>query len=245
MNASMTILSNKSAEEWDWFYQRSFFHTGAAPASRLDIHHISFCMDATRTWRHLNRTNFGSESEYATKVTDDLYGAFEYARKCQAEAAQLNAMRRDVGRTDQQFNKGDSVFYWYDKSSEGRTDIGRVTIPGKWRNWWHGPFGIVGKITQNVYTVNVEGKETKANVNRLSKHKPFNTLKSDTSVEPDGWLVRGGKVPPDAVPVAENQQVQTRDVKAGEMIVFPTDMTNDFACPFGVGKVMKLMRAEN
>ena len=104
---------------------------------------------------------------------------------------------------------------------------------------WHGPFEIVGKITQNVYTVNVEGKETKANVNRLSKHKPFNTSKSDTSVEPDGWLVRAGKVPPDAVPVAENQQVQTRDVKAGEMIVFPTEMTNDFACPFGVGKVIE------
>ena len=83
MNASMTILSNRSVEEWDWFLPAILFSYRCSPCESTSyspyflLHGRHPNLPADILFK-LNCTEFQSESDYATRVVGALHDAFEH-----------------------------------------------------------------------------------------------------------------------------------------------------------------------
>jgi hypothetical protein len=181
---------------------------------------------------------FDSHHDYAQSLGDKLHKAYEFARVKQHEAAFINAEARDKKRSDVEFTKGDRVFYWMDKSSEkiAETDIGRITIPGKWRSWWQGPYEILSKKTQNLYEILISNKPVIANVNRLTPHDSWSDTVEDTNEVSwlDGPLGNLGQFTPF---ISQTKGPSSR-TKVGSMVCWHQSPTATSPLNFGVGKVL-------
>ena len=125
-----------------------------------------------------------------------------------------------------------------DKASEktSETDIGRITIPGKWRSWWQGPFKIIAKKTDNLYEIEVKGKPLLANVNRLTPHDCWSDSVEDTNTISwlDGPLSHINNKP-NFIPQTKGP---TKTIKVGTMVAWPQEPSPTAKSPFGIGKVI-------
>jgi hypothetical protein len=156
----------------------------------------------------------------------------------QNEAATQNAIRRDLKRKEVEFKIGEYVFYWMDKSSEkvSETDIGRISIPAKWRSWWQGPFEVIHKKNSNVYEILVDGKPVTANVNRLTPHDCWSETLKDTNSFSwlDGPLSHLDK----SQNFISQSKGPTKEIKIGTMVVWAQKPSESAKSPFGIGKVL-------
>ncbi|MEM7282731.1 MAG: RNase H-like domain-containing protein [Pseudomonadota bacterium] len=235
LNAAMTIVAKGSVSKWDWYLPSILFSyrvgecdsTGFSPFLLMSgippVLPVDLLLET-------NKMEFYNENDYASELASVMTRAYEYVRVKQHEVAYMNALRRDEGRSPIEYKAGDPVFYWYDKTSEKSShehDVGRVTTPSKWRNWWH-PATVVDKVNGNVYVIELDGKRVNANVNRL--------VAKDVYSRDVSWVEKAGDLPecdgPSFVP--NNAEDASEPVSVGQLVVFPMK-----GGTFGMGKVLK------
>ena len=135
------------------------------------------------------------------------------------------------------------MYYWFDKSSESyvdQADIGRTTIPGKWRSWWHGPYKITKQLSHNVYELELKpDKHVNVNVNRIIPQDTWSSTLHDTS-EID-WVHEGGTLKfSDGPPIIQDLPVNRAPVALEDLVAFPMKPTEECPLSFGIGKVIDI-----
>ena len=164
------------------------------------------------------------------EIGERLDFAFERTRALQA--SDKNKMRKPA-QFDAKFEVGDFVLLRARSAREGRLEErdeeGKfVSIPQKLRSDYVGPYEMLrwgpGKRS---CTISINGKEVTHNVNRLIKHHVWDDVHLSTD---DKKLVAPKLKEPPTV---------------DDIILFPTAMTRDHACAFGVGRVIDATNANN
>jgi len=172
-----------------------------------------------------------------------LNRAFEHTREAQIETAMKNKARSTRNCTDPEYKVGDMLYLWEKSSEESRLrhEIREIEghkgrkLPSKLVNPWGGPYKVVKILDKRYCVIDKGGHEVKHNVNRLAKQHRWDEWHADTA-EPFGPLL---KDKPMIAPGLEKAQ-KSRDVKAGETIVFPMNMSDLHPLPFGVGRVVEV-----
>ena len=246
LNAAMTILYHKRSVEWDTFLPAVLFSyrvtvnnaTGFSPAYLMYGRDPKLPAESIFNSSSLSGDSFTSDKEYANHIEKTLKMAFTLARDAQTKAAAANRARLDASRKPSpDFTPGvDQLYYWYHSSSDHRVETpdGYEPLRDKWSYWWQGPYDIVERVSDKHYIINVNNKLVKANVNRLTKHTPWSVDSPDTAAWTDHIDRIQGK------PSFIREDTSVRALEVGQIIVFGTNMTDDYPCPFGVAKLLEL-----
>lgn len=172
--------------------------------------------------------------EYVDSLHSNLKAAFELARKRQFKAAAENRSQAKP-KNKPQLQPGDQVYLWEVASRASGT------VPKKWTPRFTGPFLFIRWASERHAVIAYKGKEKEYHVNRLTKHVPWDSAVSDTnswslqnrrgenvsaSVPDQSVLERPVPIPPDFI------------LKEGELFVFPMEISEENALPFGIGRVI-------
>ena len=251
LNAAMTILYHKRSIEWETFLPAVLFSyrvtvnnaTGFSPAYLMYGRDPTLPAESIFNSSSLSGDSFTSDKEYANHIEKNLRAAFTLAREAQTKAAATNRLRLDASRrSPPDFKPGvDRVYYWYNSSTDHRveTPTGYEPLRYKWSYWWQGPFEIVKRISDKHYAIKVGDKLIKANVNRLTRHTPWSADNPDTATWTDHIDRVQGK------PSFVRENTSTRPLAVGQTVIFGTNMTDDYPCPFGVAKLLELPANES
>jgi transposase InsO family protein len=254
--ASLTILSDQTTPDWTEFLPATLFayrvsvndSTGSSP----------YVMEHGRDANlpqglDINVKEFANISEHADAVASKLREAWTVARTMQHNAAVANKQRRPEG-LPVSLKKGDEVYLWAyssknkrlfrtrpsaaetDEDKARRLALETVRLPTKLSNRWKGPFVVTHRVSELYCIIDEDGVEKNYHVNRLTKHHSWDSLNSDTS----DWLQKGGVLPSQKEKITLRIQpdgVHNSEVRTGDFIVFPMQMSDNNPWPVGIGKV--------
>ena len=249
MNSAMTSLASGNIAQWDLYLSSILFSyrvsicesTGYSPFFLTFGRHPSLPSDLLMGLSH---PSFESEHSYAESLATSLSQAYEFARSKQFAAADRNMKRLNATRKEVSYEVGQQVFYWFDKSSEKseRPSSGafRVTIPEKWRSWWQGPYTITSKISDKLFVLDVSGRPTTVNVNRLLSVPSWNSYITDTSPS-DHWTI-GASSRPSSDPAhgIVEHSAPLRPARVGDLVCWPLSPSSENPLPFGLGQLVRL-----
>jgi hypothetical protein len=185
---------------------------------------------------------------HVSAVAEQLQRAFARAREKQLAAAEANRERCTDKQYKPDFKVGDMLYVWRRAARESRLEAdireaggrvpakGRVTIPTKLQNPWQGPYEMKAWEGERHCILNVDGKLERVSVTRLTKQHPWDDGHQDTQC-----AFRGAPVAVDEPEVPEADEARgskNYPVKDGELIVFPTEVSEEHPMPFGVGRVV-------
>ena len=250
LNSAMTSIASGNISKWDTYLSSILFSyrvsicesTGYSPFFLSFGRHPCLPSDLLLGLSH---PSFESEQSYAATLATNLSQAYEFARSKQFAAAHKNLQRLNTLRKEVSYSVGQSVFYWFDKSSEKTENLPsgpfRVTIPEKWRSWWQGPYTITAKLSPKLFVLNVSGISTTVNVNRLLPLQAWNSYISDTSPS-EHWSV-GSSLQPSSDPAQGliDHSPPLRPPQVGDLACWPLAPSADNPLPFGLGKILNLI----
>jgi len=203
----------------------------------------------------LTPTTTADTDAWAQKIVASLKRAFDHVREAQEQTSMKNKERDTRVRVDPGYKVGDLVYLWARSAEEsrlcqaireatgGRT---KAKLSTKLTNPWIGPYPIVA-ISDNRHCVLwIEGKEVRHNVNRLTKQHQWDQWHADTAkafeksakvAEKKYFSSSGSK---ETTATAD----KTNPIRAGQLIVFPINMTDNHPLPFALGRIIEI-RDEN
>ena len=204
LNASLSIVYEKVLANWDEYLPPVLF---SYRASRNDTTgHTPFFLEHGREPQlplgnilpYMKRKE--ESEEFVREITEKLEAAMEKARGLQKRAADKNKARKPE-QFKPNFKPGDLLMLKIRAAKEGRLhekdDAGRtVSIPEKLRNPFIGPFRMIRWVNDRNCALDMDGKESIHNVNRLIRH-----VWDDSHVCTDGALTTSlPSIPPTPPP---------------------------------------------
>ena len=242
----MTILYDKNSIEWDLHIPALLFAyrvtinetTGYSPAFLLYGRQPDTPTDILFDASALRGASFSSHKDYAHHIRSSLKSAFDIARKAQEKHGLTNVQRLNKSRTDAPLFEvdKDSVYYWTNSAAEHRVQTGEgnqyAPLRDKWGYWWQGPYKVVARNGNRHYTISVNGKSVKANVNRLTRAHQWSPQNPDTSK----WTTNIS-APANAPSFVQHNERSTRR-EAGHIIIFTTEISDMHPCPFGIARLL-------
>jgi len=180
LNVSMTQLYDRKTPNWDEYLPALCFAyrvsqndaTGYSPYYLL--HGREAVLPADTIFSPTpNDLTVGAPEEHIVRVAENLRKAFEVTRKHQFHNY-VSQRERSESRQKPNFTPGDKVLVWRKTADEERLAISgdKRALPGKWRNLWTGPATVTREISNTMCEVNLGGKLTAFNYNRLAKFTP-------------------------------------------------------------------------
>ena len=148
------------------------------------------------------------------------------------------------------FKEGDWLMVWEKNAKESRLpkEVQKISgaksvLPGKLRYPWQGPYKMLHWVGERKCVVDKNGKATEFNVNRLFKHHSWDEKHFDTS-----GMVRGA-TPSPRLAVKKTKPsfiaIPATPPQVGEVIIFVLPVAEGHRSPFGVGRILAVVNADD
>ena len=267
LGAALCIICERKALNWDDYLAPVLFSyrascndaTGFSPFMMEKGREATLPLSAHFPDLHERAED---EVDYVKRITNAMEFAFDRAKRLQAESNDRNA-ERAPNQYKPDFKEGDFLMVWersaeeaklkIDAKSDGKAEVQKVAghpvgvVPGKLRNPWTGPYKMIRWEGERkcVVLVTNQGapKEVTYNVNRLFKHHRWDEEHFDTSKLVSGAVPEARAATKKAKP--SYAAIASNPPRVGEVIIFPLPVAIGHRSPFGVGRILAVIKNKN
>ena len=244
LNVSMTQLYDRKSPNWDEYLPALCFAyrasandaTGYSPYYLLRGFEPVLPSDIIFTPTPEDTKSI-TPNEHIERIAENLRKAFEVARRNQYNNY-VAQRERGEARIKPNLNPGDKVLVWKKTADEERLAISgdKRALPGKWRNLWAGPATFIREISNTMCEVDLGGKLTAFNYNRLTKFTPWDIDHESTHV----WASNLDPTTRDKLTPALELEGEDIPLEAGELILFKLEINTHADINYGIARIISI-----